>query len=170
MTTLRRARWVLLLLSVAACRGRAGSRDARDHAVLPDSARALVIQEAAVVAFWLPASDTLAPGEGADLLDDFRAYTRLAGPFLDDRGIPLLATNAETLLVERADGPRRVIMLSGLDFPFGYVLVEPGYAESILTGVSTEDELLDEVDWYFGLEGEAGTPEGRAQLIVRRSP
>lgn len=157
-----------LLIALAACRGGADRPVTGDHAATPDSARALVIQEAAVVAFWLPASDTLAPGEGADLLDDFRAYTRLAGPFLDDRGIPLLATNAESLLVERTDGPRRVIMLSGLDFPFGYVLVEPGYAESILTGVSTEEELLDEVDWYFGLE-EEGRPETRRPMFVRRA-
>lgn len=166
MTTPRLATWGLLI-AVAGCRGRADLPVTGDHAALPDSVPALVIQEAAVVAFWLPASDTLAAGEGADLLDDFRAYTRLAGPFLEDRGIPLLATNAESLLVERPDGPRRVIMLNGLDFPFGYVLVEPGYAESILTGVSTEEELLDEVDWYFGLE-EEGRPEGRRPVVVLR--
>jgi hypothetical protein len=164
MKTPRPAVWGLLIALVA-CRGRADLPVVGDPAARPDSARALVVQEAAVVAFWLPASDTLAPGEGAVLLDDFRDFTRLVGPFLDDRGIPLLATNAESLLVERGDGPRRVIMLTGLDFPFGYVLVEPGYAESILTGVSTEEELLDEVDWYFGLEGE-GRPEARRPMVV----
>ncbi len=164
----RLGRWVLPLLVLAACRGRVGSPTTGDQVAVPDSGRSLVIREAAVVAFWLPASDTLAAGEGADLLDDFRAYTRLVGPLLDDRGIPLLATNAESLLVERADGLRRVIMLSGLDFPFGYVLVEPGYAESILTGVSTDEELLDEVDWYFGLDEEEGRPERRVQVIVLR--
>ncbi len=153
-----------LLLALLSCRG--GGAVAR-AGVAADSSRALVIQEAAVVAFWLPASDTLAPGEGADLLDDFRAYAHLAGPYLDERGIPLLGTNAESLLVELADGPRRVIMLSGLDYPFGYVLVEPGYAESILTGVYTEEELLAEVDWYFGLGEEGERRERRGQVVVR---
>lgn len=167
--TVARPHWVpLLLVGVAACRGQAAAHTADDRPTTgAESGTVLVIQEAAVVAFWLPASDTLAPGEGADLLDDFRSYTRLAGPFLDDRGIPLLATNAESLLVERPDGLRRVIMLSGLDFPFGYVLVEPGYAESILTGVSTEEELLEEVDWYFGLSEGEGQPEGGRQIVLR---
>jgi hypothetical protein len=156
----------LVLLGAMACRG-GGSATPAGLAGLRDTAPALVIQEAAVVAFWLPASDTLAPGEGADLLDDFRAYAHLAGPSLDERGIPLLGTNAESLLVDLSGGPRRVIMLSGLDYPFGYVLVEPGYAESILTGVYTEEELLAEVDWYFGLGEDGERRERRGQVVVR---
>jgi hypothetical protein len=61
---------------------------------------------------------------------------------------------ADSIVVELERGPQRVITLGGLDYPFGYVLVEPGYAETILTGVSTDDELLDQVGWYFGLEEE----------------
>lgn len=169
MTKPRLAGWLpLLLLSLTACRERTAARaEGEPPANGPETAAALVIREAAVVAFWLPASDTLALGEGADLLDDFRVYTRQVGPFLDDRGIPLLATNAESLLVERADGLVRVVMLSGLDFPFGYVLVEPGYAESILTGVSSQEELLEQVDWYFGFAEEDGPVEGRRQVVLR---
>jgi hypothetical protein len=158
-----------VLAVLAACRGdRPIGRAADSTRAGRDSSAVLVIREAAVVAFWLRASDTLAAGEGADLLDDFRAYTQLIGPFLEDRGIPFFTTNAESLFVELTGGPRRVIILAGLDYPFGYVLLEPGYAESILTGVSTEEELLSEVDWYFGLDGEGDLPEGRGQLIVRR--
>lgn len=61
-------------------------------------------------------------------------------------------TTADSIVVELQGGPHRVISLRGLDYPFGYVLVEWGYAETILTGVSTDEELLDEVTWYFGLD------------------
>lgn len=156
-----------LLLALTGC-GRGRSTPVATDTTTPvrDTSRVLVIREASVVAFWLPASDTLAQGEGADLLDDFRAYTQLVGPFLADRGIPLLSTNAESLFVELADGPRRLIVLAGLDFPFGYVLAEPGFAESILTGVSTEEELLSEVDWYFGLDEEGEDPERHGRVVV----
>lgn len=122
-----------------------------------------------VVAFWLPASDTLGEGSGADLLDDFRAYTQLVAPLLAERGITLAVTNADSVVVELAGGPRRVIMLGGLDYPFGYVLVEPGYAESILTGVSTDDELLGEVDWYFGLDDDPEERRDTRPQAVRRA-
>lgn len=167
MTPFRLAlRVPLVLLTLTACRGGAVASGAPERTASRDSSRVLAIHDAAVVAFWLPASDTLAPGAGADLLDDFRAYTRLVEPFLADRGIPLHATNAESLLVELSGGPPRTIMLTGLDYPFGYVLLEPGFAEVILTGVSTEEELLAEVDWYFGLEEEGGRPEGRGQVVI----
>ena len=103
-----------------------------------------------MVAFRLATTDTLADGSGLDLLDDFRAYTALVGDALKEAGIVLGATTADSVVVELEAGPRRVIMLAGLDYPFGYVLVEPGYAETILTGVSTDEELMAEVDWYFG--------------------
>ncbi len=135
------------------------------------SAAPPVIRGPAVVAFWLAASDTLEPGRGADLLDDFRHYTALVAPSLEAAEIALVATTAESVIVELDGGPRRVIMLAGLDFPFGYVLVEPGYPETILTGVSTDEELLDEVDWYFGLsEGERaprGEPWSRPERASR---
>jgi hypothetical protein len=111
-----------------------------------------IIREPTVVAFWLPASDTLKQGEGADLLDDFRSYTGLISPLLDEQGIKLVTTTADSIVVDLEKGPRRIIRLSGLDYPFGYVLVEPGYPETILTGVSTEDEVMEQVSWYFGLD------------------
>ena len=139
----------------------------RLRTVLPDTlggrprAQAPIVTEATVVAFWLPASDTLA-GDGADLLDDFRAYTAQVAARLKEADIALVATTADSIIVELDGGPRRVIPLGGLDYPFGYVLVEPGFAETILTGVSTEDELLEQVNWYVGLDDDVGeTPGGR---------
>jgi hypothetical protein len=121
-----------------------------------------IVTEPTVVAFWLPSSDTLAGGEGADLLDDFRSYTARVAPSLADADIALVATTADSIIVELEGGPRRVIVLRGLDYPFGYVLVEPGYPETILTGVSTDDELLEQVDWYFGLdEDDPDSPPGQ---------
>lgn len=127
-----------------------------------------MITQPTVVAFWLPASDTLKRGEGADLLDDFRSYTALVAPDLEDAGITLVATTADSVIVQTEGGLRRVVMLSGLDFPFGYVLVDPGMPETILTGVSTDDELMEQVDWYFGVdEPEPDSVPGQVVLGIR---
>ena len=163
-------RFLLLLpIGLAACLHRPAERTRAEQDSLPTSPRPLteapVITTASVVAFWLPASDTLKRGEGADLLDDFRSYTALVAPLLDQQGIPLIATTADSLVVTLEHGPRRIIRLSGLDYPFGYVLVEPGYPETILTGVSTDDELLDQVTWYFGLDEEAGDSGGKGRVV-----
>jgi hypothetical protein len=137
------------------CRpARPAGKAGEESPIGPATAEAPVIREPTVVAFWLPAADTLAKGEVADLLGDFRAYTEQAAPVLEQDDIELIATTADSIIVELTGGPQRVIRLGGLDYPFGYVLVEPGYAEAILTGVSTDDELLDQVEWYFGLDGD----------------
>jgi hypothetical protein len=139
----------------------------RDSTALRPISAAPVVKEPTVVAFWLPASDTLKKGEGADLLDDFRNYTALVAPDLDDEGIALVATTADSVIVESEGAPRRVVMLAGLDYPFGYVLVDPGMPETILTGVSTDDELMDQVDWYFGTdEPESDSIPGQVVLSV----
>jgi hypothetical protein len=158
----------------AACRPIPRERSAAgDHTLAHPLEVAPVVRKATVVAFWLPATDTLSGGNAADLLDDFRSYTSRVAPALEDADIDLVATTADSIIVELERGPRRVIALGGLDYPFGYVLVEPGFAETILTGVSTDDDLLDQVGWYFGLEEEdtdstpghvvnAPAPRGRA--------
>ncbi len=161
---------LLLFTTLAALACRPGpQRTVRRDSVA--TARALeeapVVREPTVVAFWLPASDTLTPGEGADLLDDFRAYTGVVSPLLDEQGIALVTTTADSIVVELENGPRRIIRLSGLDYPFGYVLVEPGYPETILTGVSTDDELLEQVSWYFGLDEDSDSADSSG--VVRTS-
>jgi hypothetical protein len=148
-------RILCLLLLATACRAGPPSGAARRDSAASragDEAPAPVVRGPTVVAFWLPASDTLADSGSSDLLDEFRASTAQIAPALQAAEIALIATAADSVVVEREGGPRRVISLRGLDYPFGYVLVEPGYPETILTGMSTDDELLDEVTWYFGLE------------------
>jgi hypothetical protein len=161
---------ILLVLSLlAACHPRRPARvAARDSTVPRPMSQAPVVTEPTVVAFWLSASDTLKAGEGADLLDDFRSYTALVAPDLADAGIALVATTADSVIVQTDGGHRRVVMLGGLDFPFGYVLVDPGMAETILTGVSTDDELMEQVDWYFGMDEPA--PDSVPGQVVLKTP
>jgi len=118
----------------------------------PAGSAAPVVRKSTVVAFWLSTSDTLDGDSASGFLDDFRSYTASAARELRDADIDLIATSADSIIVELKGGPRRVIQLAGLDFPFGYVLVEPGYPETILTGPMTDDDLMDEVYWYFGYD------------------
>ncbi|MGH7702673.1 MAG: hypothetical protein ACREMO_06240 [Gemmatimonadales bacterium] len=113
-----------------------------------------MVRTSAIVVFWLPASDTLNHDTAADLLDDFRSYTHRSSRFFAGEGIEMVGTNSDTVYVELRGGPRRTIVLSGLDYPFGYVLIEPGIPEWILTGISTDDQLLDAATDYFDLDAE----------------
>src|SRR5690348_15980364 len=81
-----------------------------------------VIREPSVVLFWLKAADTLATDDRADTFDDLEYYTEQIAPALEASGIKLLATNADTGYVSLANHTRRTILLSGLDYPFGYLL------------------------------------------------
>lgn len=132
-------------------------------AVVADSG---FIRAATVVAFTLQAADTLDPETGGEKLREFEAYTQLVFPMLEEQGIAVRSTHSDSLVVILENGPSRVIMLRGLDYPFGYVLVEPGFAETIMTGVVTDEELLDEASYYFGLEDEPGSEEQRKQFVM----
>lgn len=110
-----------------------------------------VITEPSVVLFWLRAADTLSAGDRADTFDDLKYYTEQVAPALEANGITLLATNAETVYVALPNSARRTILLSGLDYPFGYLLIDPGGPERILTGVYGDESLLDELRAYFDL-------------------
>ena len=158
----------LLALILAGCgrgehRGGVGLRELGNEHQSP-----VVVRKATLVVFWLPASDTLGSADGADMLDDFRYYTAAAAPWFKDQGIPVVTTNADTIVVEAEGAPRRIIMVSGLDYPFGYVLVDPGYPEEILTGVLTNDELVDEADGYFGSNDDED--DGETQRVRFRHP
>ena len=159
-------RWLILVLLAAACRSHQARRTSGDPLVrIPRSPResagqapgkAPVVREASVIVFWLAASDTIPVSDAGDALDDFRYYTGKASAFFEQWAIPLVGTNCDTVVVELPDGSRRRIMLSGLDYPFGYVLIEPGTAEQILTGISTDEELMDAATDYFDLgEGDS---------------
>lgn len=154
--------WGWALLVLAGCRAQA-TPPVRESNRAPDAihpedehagGRPVVVRKSSVVVFWLPASDTLDHDTAADLLDDFRSYTDRTSAFFANQGIEMVGTNSDTIYVELKGGPRRTIVLSGLDFPFGYVLIEPGIPEWILTGISTDEELLDAATDYFDLDAE----------------
>ncbi len=119
-------------------------------------AKPRTIVEPTVVVFWLHAADTLQDDDRADAFDDLRYYTAAVAPALRANNIALLATRADTVYVTLAGKQRRTIVLSGLDYPYGYVLVDPGGPEQILTGVYSDDDLLDEARAYFDLPDDSG--------------
>jgi hypothetical protein len=125
-----------------------------------------VITGPSVVVFWLPSGDTLDADSAQAAASDLEYYTDQVASTLTENQIALVATNADTVYVELADHQRRAIVLSGLDYPYGYVLVEPGGPERILTGVYTDDELLDELDAYFDLPDDSDTTQVVPHIIT----
>lgn len=164
MLNRRSSLWLLGL--VLACRpaaraASAGNLSRPGPPTEADTAAALVVREPTVVVFWLRGSDTIDREEDPGLLDDFRHYTAEASRWFDDEGIPLRATNRDSVIVELTGSTSRVITLSGLDYPFGYVLIDPGYPERILTGVLTDDDLLDQAAEFFGTDEEGAADTAR---------
>jgi hypothetical protein len=118
-----------------------------------------LITAASVVVFWLKQGDTLDVDQASEASDDMRYYTQQVAPTLKANDIQLLATNAETVYVALPNHKRRPIILSGLDYPYGYLFLDPGNPERILTGVYDDEDLLDELDAYFDLtETKDSTP------------
>jgi hypothetical protein len=164
---------LLALVCVAACRTRPLARmtqrgDSLDFAQLvprdsTDSTLLIprVITAPSVVLFWLRAADTLSAGDRADTFDDFKYYTEQVVPALEASGIKLLATNADTVYVSLPNNTRRTILLSGLDYPYGYLLIDPGGPERILTGVYADDDLRDELRAYFDLPDDTTSVQPR---------
>ncbi|HEX4601307.1 MAG TPA: hypothetical protein VH116_07930 [Gemmatimonadales bacterium] len=132
-------------------------RDSVDSALL----RPRVIAQPTVVLFWLRAADTLHADDQAETVDDLTYYTEQVAPALEANGIRLLATNADTVYVTLPHNQRRTVLLSGLDYPFGYLFVDPGGPERILTGVYADDELMDELRAYFDLPEDTTTARPR---------
>src|SRR6266511_6100173 len=159
LSAMRGAPFLAILLAACGGRGRAGGgrpadtlnlggltpRDSADSVLLTPR----VVTEPTVIVFWLPEADTLDAEDQSSALDDMTYYTERVVPVLERYGIKLLPTNAETVYVALPNRQRRPVLLSGLDYPFGYVIVEPGGVERILTGVYADDDLLDEIRAYF---------------------
>jgi len=120
-----------------------------------------VITEPSVVLFWLRAADTLGSDDRTDTFDDLKYYTEQVAPALEASGIKLLATNADTVYVSMPDSKRRTILLSGLDYPYGYLLIDPGGPERILTGVYADQDLMDELRAYFDLPDDSTSAQPR---------
>ena len=122
-------------------------RDSADTSLLAPR----VITEPTVVVFWLAAADTFSADDQAEALDELNATTEGLAPMLARHSIKLVPTNSDTIYVALPNRQRRMILLTGVDYPFGYVLVEPGSAERILAGLYEDDELRDEIEAYFDL-------------------
>lgn len=111
-----------------------------------------VIVEPTVVAFWLSGSDTLPAPEARQTRSDFLKLVGDIGRYLSDTDVRLIRTASDTVVIQLAGGTQRMVMLSGLDFPYGFVLIDPGYAEEFHTGMDSTDELEDAIAGYFGLD------------------
>ena len=124
-----------------------------------------VITQPTVVVFWLRASDTLSQDSAQDASRDLDYYTQQVATTLARNEIALVPTHADTVYVEQAGHKRRAISLSGLDYPYGYLLIDPGTPERILTGVYDDEDLLDELAAYFDLD-EQDTTRSAPRVIT----
>lgn len=158
---------LLIVVAAAACdAGSAGRRETSGRGVMVardsvDSVLATppVVSGPTFVVFWLWASDTLHPDDAAAAYDELTLATESVAGALAAFEIELVPTHADTVFVELPNRRRQAIVLSGLEFPFGYLLVEPGSTERLLAGVYGEAELLDEISAYFDLPADSlGTP------------
>ena len=121
-----------------------------------------LVTQPTVIVFWLAAGDTLPPDDAAAAVDDLNYYTEQISADLGRWGIALLPTNADTLYIGLPNNKRRAVLLTGLEYPFGYVIAEPGGVERILPGVYSAEELREEVQVYFDLEEDTtATPAPR---------
>ena len=132
-------------------------RDSSDSALLAPQ----VIAEPSVVLFWLRAADTLGADDRAQAFDDLKYYTEQVAAALQTNGIRLLATHADTVYVALPNRALRPILLSGLDYPFGYLFIDPGGPERILTGVYANDDLMDELRAYFDISDDSTAVQPR---------
>ena len=113
-----------------------------------------VITGPAAVLFWLKDVDTLETDSAVVAAQDFTSQAQDLTDLLSDTDVAVYFTTSSRIYVRATGGPRRIVMLSGLDFPWGVVFVEPGYAEQIVTGPVAPTDFRDLVYDYFGLEDE----------------
>ena len=125
-----------------------------------------VITVPSVVVFWLPTTDTLSRDSLQAASRDLDYYTEQVAPRLHDNDIALVPTNVDTVYVEQPGHVRRAIVLSGLDYPYGYLLVDPGTPERILTGIYDDSELLDELNAYFDLSDESDSARAAPRVVT----
>lgn len=131
-----------------------------DSLELRDSGRSALrrprlITAPTLIVFWLGATDTLSAGDASSAYDDLTYYTDQVAGELKQAGIAIVPTTADTVYVEGPAHRRRMVVLSGLDYPYGYVLLDPGGPERILTGIYSDDDLLDEIEAYFNLDSDS---------------
>ncbi len=125
-----------------------------------------VITMPSVVVFWLRTTDTLSRDSVEAASRDLDFYTEQVAPALSDNDIALVPTNVDTVYVEQPGHGRRAIVLSGLDYPYGYLLIDPGTPERILTGIYDDGALLDELNAYFDLPEESDSARATPRAIT----
>jgi hypothetical protein len=121
-----------LFLAVVAC-----GRDPKVPQQLLDAgitAAPDVIEHSAAVVFWLRDVDTLQSDSAVAAVQDVTALSQDLVDLLSDTDVAVYFTTRSRIYVRAQLAPRRVVTLNGLDFPWGVVFVEPGYAEQIVTG------------------------------------
>lgn len=131
-------------------------RDSADSVLLTPR----VVRSPTVLVFWLTGADTLSADDQAAALDELTLYTERVAPVLARHRIELVPTNADTVYVALPNSGRRAIVLSGLEFPFGYVMIDEEGAERVITGIMFADELLEEIRIYFDLPDTDSTVQG----------
>lgn len=125
-----------------------------------------VITEPSVIVFWLRTTDTLSRDSIETASRDLDFYTEQVADRLHDNDIALMPTNVDTVYVEQPGHGRRAIVLSGLDYPYGYLLVDPGTPERILTGIYDDEELLDELNAYFDLSDDPDSTRAAPRVVT----
>jgi len=125
-----------------------------------------VITEPTVVVFWLRATDSLSRDSAEAASRDLDYYTEQVALRLSANAIALVPTNVDTVFVEQPGHGRRAIVLSGLDYPYGYLLVDPGTPERILTGIYDDEQLLDELGAYFDLSDESDSTRAIPRAVT----
>ena len=125
-----------------------------------------LITKPSVVVFWLRATDSLSRDSAQAASRDLDFYTEQIAATLADNGIELVATKADTVYVDQLDHHRRAIVLSGWDHPYGYLLIDPGTPERILTGVYNDEDLMDELHAYFDLPDESDSSNTTPRVIT----
>jgi hypothetical protein len=142
--------------------GDRASGDSADRVLLTPR----VITGPTVIVFWLSQADTFTAADQAEALDELNSTTQGILSKLEQHHIKLMPTNSDTIYVALPNRQRRVILLNGLDYPFGYVLIEPGTAERILAGLYADDELRDEVEAYFDLPSAGDSTTTRPRVAT----
>jgi len=104
------------------------------------------------VLFWLRSADTLQGESWTAGGHSLRASLAELRDVLEGYSVAVTGTNRKKLVVASGQGPTRTVMLEGLDYPWGVVLLDPPYPEQILTGPLDEGELADLAWHYFQLD------------------
>src|SRR5688572_29898535 len=123
-----------------------------------------VITGRTVIVFWLAGADTFSADDQAEALDELNFATEGIAPTLARHNISLVPTNSDSVYVALPNRQRRLIVLAGADYPFGYLLIEPGTAERVLAGVYADEELLDEIEAYFDLPSATDSAPARPRI------